>query len=589
MEVRDILRQSPLFSGISDDAIDALAEHASLIDVSSGAQVFARGSVADHVYIVASGRLRATLADGRIAGTIPRFAPTGEISAVLGEPRSADVYAVRDSVLLELPSEALLRTLQQFPEAMLRLMRIIVQRLRQNAGVQTLAAVQKGSTLAILPATTDAPARDVAERLCRQLGHGGARLIDAAAVDAALGIDCSRLTLENGNGGLRRLVEYLNALEAQDTQIVYLANPAADAWAQRCIGQADRVLVVVDADRPAQDTAMLDLLKNSHSRAPVDLVVLRPSAAPSPATLAWRARCNAGAHYYLRPDREADFASLARQLSGRGVGVVLGGGGARGFAHIGLLRALNELGIPVDVAGGSSMGAFLAALQACGRSVDDIQHIARDTFVTHNYLNDYLLPTVSLIRGRKFAQHMHEIFGEQTIEELRLPFFCVTTNLTRGCAAVHDRGPLYLWTATSMAVPGMAPPLAYNGELYADGAVANSLPTDVMQSLERGPIIASNVSTEGGIAAPGVIGPDPEAIFKLRGDDAPRLLSILFRTATLTSESGVAQRAARADAYLRMPVSRIGMFDWKRMDEVVERGYQHAMQQLQDVREHLLR
>lgn len=591
MDARDILRQSPLFGGISDAAIDALAAHASLIDVGSGERVFERGSAPDHIYIVASGRLRAQLADGRLTSAIPRFDPTGEISAVLGEPRSADVHAVRDSVLVRLPSEALLRTLQAFPEAMLRLTRIITQRLRQNATDSThaLATAQRRSTLAVLAATPDDPARTVATRLCAHLGGGRARLVDAATIDAALGPGASVLTADAGSAVQRQLVEHLNAFERQDTPTVYLANPRADAWARRCVAQADRVLVVVDAARPAAASATIELLRASRSHAPVDLVVMRPTAAPAAAVLDWRALCGAGAHYYLRPDREADFASLARQLGGRGIGVVLGGGGARGFAHIGLLRALQELGIPIDVAGGSSMGAFFAALLACGRGLDEIEAIARDTFVARNLLNDYVLPTISLIRGRKFVRHLHELFGEQRIEALRLPYFCVTTNLTRGCAAVQDRGPLYLWAATSMAVPGVAPPVAYNGELYADGAVVNSLPTDVMQDLQRGPIIASDVSTEGGIAAPGVVGPDPEALFRLREPDSPRLLSILFRTATLTSESGVAQRAARADCYLRMPVSRIGMFDWKRMDEIVERGYQHALQQLAPLREQLLR
>src|SRR3546814_9422080 len=109
---------------------------------------------------------------------------------------------------------------------------------------------------------------------------------------------------------------------------------------------------------------------------------------------------------------------------------------------------------------------------------------------------DYVLPTVSLIRGRKFVRQLHAIFGDERIEALRRPYFCVTTNLTKGCSATHDRGPLHLWIATSMAVPGVAPPLVFEGELHADGAVANSLPTDVMQALDRGPIVASNVSRE---------------------------------------------------------------------------------------------
>ena len=144
--------------------------------------------------------------------------------------------------------------------------------------------------------------------------------------------------------------------------------------------------------------------------------------------------------------------------------------------------------------------------------------------------------------------------------------------------------------AASMSVPGIAPPVVWKGELLVDGAVVNSLPTDIMQGLERGPIIASDVSTEGDIRAPGIEGPDPEGLLTWAGPgEPPNLRDILFRTATLTSESGVQRRAASADLYLRMPVLGIGMFEWKRLSDIVERGYQFAMEKLTGAREQLLK
>ena len=217
----------------------------------------------------------------------------------------------------------------------------------------------------------------------------------------------------------------------------------------------------------------------------------------------------------------------------------------------------------------------------CGHPSSEILRLTRETFVNRNLLNDYLFPSVSLIRGRKFLRRLTDIFGDRRIEELPTPYYCVSTNLTRGSATVHDRGPLDVWLGTSMCIPGVAPPVAYRGELLVDGAVVNSLPTDIMQALERGPIIASDVSTEGGIGAPGIEGPDPEGLLNwAHPEKRPSLLSILFRTATLTSESGVAARAARADLYLRMPVTGIGMFDWKRIDELAQRGYQYALERV---------
>lgn len=591
MNLRTVLAECPLFARLGPVAVEALAARAELIELPSGRTVIEQGVVCDSVYIVAAGRLSVVLADGSIVGSIARLEPVGEISALSGEPTIASVHAVRDSLLVRIPASHLYEVLTQHPQALIETTRVIIHRLRDNQRARHLERQRQMRCFAIVPAT---PAIDVTT-LARQLGEALCAsaacrpvLIDAAAVDAALGPGASQTRIEGGENN-RRLVEHLNRIEADQTHLIYVAGGDADPWARRCMRQADRILFVVDTQTPPIATAMVDELLRCGARAPVDLIMVRPGGAVPTDVLRWRERVGAASHYYLRRDHAGDFASLARQITGRGVGLVLGGGGARGFAHIGLLRALRELDIPVDLVGGSSMGAFFAALIACGYDHHETAHIARETFVRQNHLNDYLFPTVALIRGRKFVRRLHEIFDERQIEALRMPFFCVSTNLTRGAAVVHDRGSLHLWVATSMAVPGVAPPVVWRGELLCDGAVVNSLPTDVMQKLERGPIIASDVSTEGGIAAKGIEGPDPEGLLKMRGDERPRLFSIMFRTATLTSESGTAQRAARADAYLRMPVSRIGMFDWKRMDEVVERGYRHAMEQLEPLRPSLVR
>jgi NTE family protein len=270
---------------------------------------------------------------------------------------------------------------------------------------------------------------------------------------------------------------------------------------------------------------------------------------------------------------------------------VLGGGGARGFAHIGLVRALRELQIPIDVVGGTSMGAFLSALVACGLDSVEMTRVARDTFVRANFLNDYAIPRYSLIRGRKFGVRLREIFGERRIEDLRRPFFCVSTNLTTGVPMVHDRGPLAAWVATSMAVPGVGPPVAYQGELLCDGGLIDNLPTDVMQGLERGMIIASNVSTEGDIRAPGqgLEDPDPEALMHWSDTlPPPRIVSILMRTATLTGAAAMARAAELCDVYIDMPCEGIGLFEFKRLDELVQRGYERALEALTPARDRLL-
>jgi NTE family protein len=352
------------------------------------------------------------------------------------------------------------------------------------------------------------------------------------------------------------------------------------------------VLVLAEANQPPNQVPVVEELHQGGLLAAVELVLLRPEGDPSPYTLQWREAIGARSHYFVHPWDEAELASLSRQVTGRGVGLVLGGGGARGFAHIGLIRALQELQIPVDVVGGTSMGAFLAGLVACELDSVEMTRVARDTFVRANFLNDYAIPRYSIIRGRKFAARLADVFGDRQIEDLRMPFFCVSTNLTTGQPMVHDRGSLAVWVGTSMAIPGVGPPVAYHGDLLCDGGVVDNLPTDVMQSLERGSIIASNVSTEGDIRATGhgVDQPEPDALSHWSDPTpAPRIGSILMRSATLTGAAAMARAAELSDVYLDMPVHGIGLFEWKRLDELVQRGYEYALEALTPVRDSLVR
>lgn len=589
MELRSVLAESALFANLSASSMDALAALASPLELSSGERLFAETDPAEHIYIVATGRLRASI-NGVPVGYIGALEPIGEIGLLSGENRTATVDAIRDTLLLQIRRDQLLEFLVANPSALIAITRVLIGRLRQNQRQQKLTSARSARTFAVIPASPDIDAAAIARDLHRRLSAlDSCRLLDARAVDEELGEGFSHTPLTDSSHNAV-LVEWLNRLERNHRYLVYSSGPDPGAWAARCMRQADRVLLVARSQDTPLVTPMVDDLRRSGILAAIELVLLRPAGAGGGDVIAWKAQTGARAHYFVRPENDTDLAGLARQVTGRAIGLVLGGGGARGFAHLGLLRALEEAGVRVDVAGGSSMGAFISALVASGYTSHEMRPLLRETFVTRNYLNDYMFPRIALIRGRKFLRRLRQVFGDVRIEHLPMPWFCVSTNLTRGTAVVHDQGPLETWLAASMAVPGIAPPVVYKGELLADGAVVNSLPTDIMQSLERGPIIASDVSTEGDIRAPGVEGPDPEGLLSWVGPgEPPNLRDILFRTATLTSESGVRRRAASADLYIRMPVLGIGMFDWKRMDEIIERGYQVAKEKLAAGREALVR
>jgi NTE family protein len=590
MNAASVLAASPLFSSLGGEAQNELAALAARLEVGSGQRLYGMGEPPTHLYVVASGRLRVQ-AGARLLGYVSRGEPVGEIGVLTGDPRTSNVHAIRDTVLYAIERAPFLALCERYPAALLELTRLLITRLRQYQGERRASATGTQGTFAVIPASPAVPVQLLGEALVRGLsGWPRARLVTAAHVDATLGAGTAYAPLADLEAG-RRVGAWLADLEAKHRYLVLAADGERDPWALRCLRHADRVLVLAEAQADPGSAPVLPSLDGEELLAPVELVLLRSEGDPSPRTLAWRERTGARAHYFVHPWHAPDLAALARQITGRGVGLVLGGGGARGFAHIGLMRALEQLEIDVDVLGGTSMGAFVSALAACGFDSVEMTHIARETFVAANYLNDYNVPRVSLIRGRKFYARLREIFGERAIEELRRTYFCMSSNLTSGSAMVHDRGTLAAWVGTSMSVPGIAPPIAYEGELLCDGGVIDNLPTGVMQSLERGLIIASNVSTEGEIRATGAgLGlPDPEFLLRRRrGASAlPSLREILLRTATLGGEATLRQAAERADLYIRMPVQDFRVFDWGRLDELVEIGYRQSIAALAPIRDKL--
>ncbi|REH40202.1 NTE family protein [Paraperlucidibaca baekdonensis] len=585
------LKQVAVFAALPEAALEALAKMAKAQRLVSGERLYGAGDPPRFLHVLVHGRLQVRH-DARILGYVNRYELLGEMGVVAAEPRNSAVYALRDCLLLNLPASAFMALMREHPDTLVAISRLIISRGRDALHARVQQANAGGGTLAVVPAIRDIPTLLLAEALTGHMnGWPDTRLVSAAHIDSVFGDGFSQ-TPQDGSDADATLCAWLASLEQQHRFIMYVADNGTDVWSLRCLRQADRILLVAESGQQPQATPVLERLREGGLVAPVELVLLRPMGDAAPHTIDWLKATGARAHYFLHPWAKPEIAALARQISGRGIGLVLGGGGARGFAHIGLIKALEQLGIPVDVVGGTSMGAFVAALLACGFDSTEMIHIAHETFVAKNYLNDYTLPKVSLIRGERFHQRLNAIFGERRIEELRRSYYCISTNLTTGMAGVHDRGPLGSWVGTSMCVPGVAPPIAFEGDLLCDGGVVNNLPTDVMAQLERGVIIACNVAGIGDMAAPGagLDAPDQGALLDWQSDgEPPSLTEILMRTATLTSDTITLQASIdRADTYLRMPIDDIGMFEWLRMDELVQRGYEHGLEVLTPLRDKLL-
>ena len=201
-----------------------------------------------------------------------------------------------------------------------------------------------------------------------------------------------------------------------------------------------------------------------------------------------------GTHHHLRTGNIEDIKRLARFIAGSAVNIVLAGGGARGFAHIGVLKALREAGV-LDCVAGTSMGGIIAAGIAMEWDLEELTERVRNSFVTNRPLSDFATAyrTVSRCEGDRFAAKAFRRCQDRGFAEA---VFLVSSDLTTGRDYVHRSGPLWRALRASVAVPGILPPVSEGGHLLVDGGVMNNLPVDIMAADVRGPIIAVDISGE---------------------------------------------------------------------------------------------
>lgn len=185
----------------------------------------------------------------------------------------------------------------------------------------------------------------------------------------------------------------------------------------------------------------------------MELVLLHNLDTVSPSgTSRWLDERDLHTHPHVRYKDQPQMERLARRVAGKALGVVLSGGGARGFAHVGVLRAMEEQGIEIDLIGGTSMGSLIGGMYATDRGLGVMVELA-ERFANPKRLFDYTLPLTSLMASKKVTQVIHEVFGDISIEDLWRPFFCISSNLTRAETVIHRHGSLWNSVRASICCP----------------------------------------------------------------------------------------------------------------------------------------
>lgn len=579
-----------LFGSLSPQAQQDLVSCLEWREFASGETLFKQGDAGDSLYILLYGRLRAYREENPYPplGDMRRGETVGEIAVVSGETRSATVVAVRDSVLARLSRDAFERFVDRHPRALLQISRVLVNRLRHAESRRA----ERIGTIAVLPAHPGPHAADFCRGLARSLAAVGPSLHLSREFFRKNGRETQADAPRNSSMGCE-LSHWLDEQEDCQQVLVYEADPNSSAWTERCLRQADRILVVAEntAD-PAPGKVERELLGRPGANVPqfIQLVLLHPPRLPPHATGRWLAPREGIAHHHLDVTRGSEYDRLARLVTGTAYGLALGGGGARGFAHIGVLRALEEAGIPIDLIGGTSMGAVIAAQHAMGMSPEEMLSSNRRAWIEGNPLGDRTLPILSLVAGRNVERMLQDLFGERSIEDLPLPYFCVSSNLSTAEPVVHRAGLLRRWVRASIAVPGIAVPVLERGELLVDGGVLNNLPCDIVRQLGCNTVLAVDVTADRDLCVPEECESPPPALrlllqrigFSGAEEMFPSILDVLMRTTMLGSMRNSRLSRGEADLCLHPPVGGWRIFDWRALDAIVDSAYEYAVQRISE-------
>jgi NTE family protein len=352
------------------------------------------------------------------------------------------------------------------------------------------------------------------------------------------------------------------------------------AWDEFCVSRADRVIAVVA--EPPDGSANWRPGGGIRTESVAGSDLLGYGMSPGSAELAGWMRLLSPTGVFVVSDRgdfRADVARIARRLSGRAVGVVLSGGGARAFAHLGVLEVLLEQGLIVDRVAGVSMGSFIGGMLACGYRGEAIDAHCYEEFVRRNPINDYTLPRHALIRGRKAEAMLERVFGEQRVEELARPFYCASINLRGSRLVIEREGPMVLAVGASMSLPLIAPPLRRDGALLIDGSLLNNLPIEPMSATGEGPILAVDVKLGG---EPAGEGSDERDATAERPPRIPLLPETMARIALLSSANTDESARRHADLAITVRVPGVGLLEFHQIDVARAAGREAALATLED-------
>ncbi|MCT0224227.1 patatin-like phospholipase domain-containing protein [Synechococcus sp. CS-1328] len=551
----DALSGSGLFGGLAPERIMALgAQHGSQAE---GTVLFRKGDVGQHAYLIISGILG--LHTGDISHPTAFFRKVvpgelvGEYGPICGEPRSATALALTAVEYLQLNHSQLKQLLQEEPTVQSRFISslAVAASIGRNPGQAALETIviHDASPNSPLTATVRGQLPDQLRRFSSDISN-----LDGLAIH----IDgCDETTLHS------RMVE---ATHKGKPQVLFNQDPRAIS--RRNLLLIDRLLILCDGNAPSI------VLPEAMDRETL-LVRLWPSHQECPSSRDWARSAPFAQVLNVRPQEPRHLERLARAVVRRQNVLVLGGGGARGFAHIGVLAAMEKLGMnDLDMVMGVSIGSLVASLAAFENTAAEIfSNLERVIIKARPY--SFTLPRDSLLTLRNSRLALERFFGTAQMQDSWLPLRCFSTNLSNNRLQAWSSGEIPKAVIASMSVPGIFPPMEdAQGDLHVDGGILNNLPVAEARKASDGRVLAVSLD------------PDPDAV-AVTGDseatpprERPSIGRMIINAMMCGSHAETQAQERLADLILRPDIGRFPFLEWKRYREIYAVGYQDALRVL---------
>ena len=533
-----------LFEGLDAATVDAIAGRLSTRSFSAGDVLIEQDRWCGELFILHSGVAQVSVSQRDVAadplGTVMRDTPLrrlvngdcfGEMSLITGELPSATVRALTDGDAWTLSQDDFHTLVRDYPALTGNITIILSERLSHTSRQQAqrppqhitlmlaeasplwndLARVLAGLTGSTTLFVNFGPATDQSSRtyhiedlLSGRLNstltpNGGGASGDR---DEVIVLQGEETDTANDAGTVANLLGALSRLEDRYSHVLIMMPPGSPHLTASLLAVVTRVVVAGSITAVASVRAIVSALPmpaNLPMRPEIGGIITDAPSGMTPTTAVLdRLSEQTGASVKAlipasEARRAAAIASLGRWLAGQRIGIAFGGGGVKGWAHLGVLRVLHRLRVPFDCVTGVSIGAICAGIVARGGTLDEYEHLLHlgATYAFHPRFS-----RLELLSSRAVARFLRrpDVLGERLIEELATPFAAVAADLFSGSEIVIRRGLAWQAVQASAAIPGLFAPVRIGAYCLVDGTVTNPVPISTAQSLGADKVIAIDIS-----------------------------------------------------------------------------------------------